>query len=53
MRGKAAQNPAQSATDDPGPAMPDDPDLRRVVRAWPALPPAVRAGIVAMVGAVQ
>jgi hypothetical protein len=29
----------------------DDPDLRRVVEAWPALPPAVRAGVVAMVRA--
>jgi hypothetical protein len=29
----------------------DDPDLRAVVDAWPALPDAVRAGIVAMVRA--
>ena len=28
---------------------PDDPDLRSVVDAWPNLPEAIRAGIVAMV----
>ena len=33
------------------PAAPDDPDLARVVGSWSALPPAVRAGIVAMVAA--
>ena len=38
-----------------GPAIPPatttDPDLAAVVAAWADLPPAVRAGIVAMVGA--
>jgi hypothetical protein len=29
----------------------NDPDLARVVEAWPALPEAIRAGIVAMVRA--
>lgn len=28
-----------------------DPDLIAVVRAWPGLPPALRAGIVAMIAA--
>jgi hypothetical protein len=28
-----------------------DPDLAVVVEAWPGLPPAVRSGIVAIVGA--
>jgi hypothetical protein len=32
-------------------ALPDDPDLAAVVTAWPSLPEAVRAGIVAMVRA--
>ena len=31
----------------------DDPDLRTVAEAWPELPEAVRAGIVAMIGAVS
>jgi len=30
---------------------PDDPELRRVVAAWPTLPEPVRAGILAMVDA--
>lgn len=30
---------------------PTDPDLGRIVAAWPALPDAIRAGIVAMVNA--
>jgi hypothetical protein len=30
---------------------PSDPELTRVVEAWPELPPAVRAGIAAMVRA--
>ncbi len=30
---------------------PQDPDLRRLVEAWPTLPDPVRAGIVAMVEA--
>jgi hypothetical protein len=35
----------------PGPATPTESDLAAVVAAWPDLPPAVRAGIVAMVRA--
>ena len=31
-------------------ALQNDPDLRAVVSAWPELPEALRAGIVAMVG---
>jgi hypothetical protein len=30
-----------------------DPDLARVVNAWPSLPSALRAGIVAMIDAAQ
>jgi len=30
---------------------PSDPDLARLVEAWPTLPAALKAGIVAMVGA--
>jgi hypothetical protein len=33
------------------PTSPTDPDLSRVVAAWPVLPKAIRAGIVAMVQA--
>ena len=33
------------------PPKPTDPELAAVVAAWPDLPPAIRAGIVAMVGA--
>jgi hypothetical protein len=33
------------------PPQPTDPDLSRLVAAWPDLPPAIRAGIVAMVNA--
>lgn len=36
-----------------GPVPPPDPDLAAVVAAWPGLPPAIRAGIVAMVRAGQ
>ena len=32
---------------------PIDPDLAAVIDAWPALPDAVKAGIVAMVGAAK
>lgn len=33
------------------PATPTDPELAAVAAAWPTLPPAIRAGIVAMVAA--
>lgn len=51
---KSGNNPAGSdprtapATHPPTPA---DPDLAAVIAAWPDLPPAVRAGVVAMVRA--
>jgi hypothetical protein len=32
-------------------AAPTDPDLAAVIAAWPTLPPAMRAGVVAMVKA--
>lgn len=35
----------------PGPK--SDPDLARLVAAWPDLPPAVRAGILAMVASTK
>jgi hypothetical protein len=33
----------------PSPATPTDPDLAAVIAAWPNVPPAIRAGILAMV----
>ena len=33
------------------PAMPADPELAAVVAAWPTLPPAIRAGVLALVAA--
>jgi hypothetical protein len=43
--------PAKLADPDPviDPELVVDPDLAALVAAWPTLPPAVRAGIVAMV----
>jgi len=35
----------------PLPALPDDPDFRAVAEAWPSLPAALKAGILAMVKA--
>ncbi len=35
----------------PGAVKPADPDLARVVAAWATLPPAIKAGIVALVKA--
>jgi hypothetical protein len=40
-----------SATKNATRALPDDPDLAAVVTAWPSLPEAIRAGILAMVRA--
>jgi len=37
--------------DPPTPPEHTDPDLARVVAAWPDLPPAIRAGVVALVAA--
>ncbi|MDX2133031.1 MAG: hypothetical protein SFY69_13360 [Planctomycetota bacterium] len=36
---------------DPEPDAPTDPDLHAVVAAWPDLPPAIRAGVLALVRA--
>ncbi len=59
-----AQTPKETASSDEGgaecgapdapeaPSRPDDSDLRRVIDAWPDLPPVIRAGILAMVEAV-
>lgn len=35
----------------PVPAKPTDPELAAVVAAWPGLPPAIRAGVIALVNA--
>jgi hypothetical protein len=50
---KGAQNVKTELTEhaDPELWLPADPDLRAVVTAWPTLPHAIRAGIVAMVNA--
>ncbi len=44
---ECADSEARSAV----PAGPADPDLREVIGAWPDLPEAIKAGIVAMIGA--
>jgi hypothetical protein len=55
--GGAAQSGAHSgahsadSAPNPVPATPTDPELATVVAAWPHLPPALRAGILAMVAA--
>ncbi len=41
----SARSHHRNGTENP----PQDPDLRRVVEAWPTLPAPIRAGIVAMV----
>lgn len=48
-----AKSGALSGDSDPNPtpATPADPDLAAVVAAWPALPPAIRAGVMALVNA--
>lgn len=48
-----AGTPAAPIDPAKAPTMPSDPDLAAVASAWPLLPPAVRAGIVAMVRASQ
>jgi len=45
--------PANTSVDSPAPLAPPlapDPDLTRVVTAWPALPEHIRAAILALVG---
>jgi hypothetical protein len=44
----AAQGAAASAANDPR-----DDDLAKIVRAWPALPEAIKTGILAMIGAAK
>jgi len=34
------------------PVAPPDPDLQQLIAAWPDLPPAIRAGVLAMIHAV-
>ncbi|MFM9957260.1 MAG: hypothetical protein ACKVZJ_04225 [Phycisphaerales bacterium] len=58
LGGDSAPQPAPATTPDPAqpgiptaPLSPSDPELAAVVAAWPDLPPAIRAGIVAMVKA--
>ena len=34
-------------------SLPSDPDLARLIEAWPTLPPALKAGILAMVEATR
>ena len=51
---RAAPGAARSAAkgdSEPHQSLPDDPNLRAIVDAWPTLPQPVRAGILAMVRA--
>ncbi|MGO8903887.1 MAG: hypothetical protein ACLQU5_36960 [Isosphaeraceae bacterium] len=43
----------QRATQGTTRLLPDNPDLAAVVAAWPSLPEAIKAGIVAMVKAAR
>jgi len=47
---KSGNNRAPNG-DSAGLAMPTDPDLSRVVAAWPNLPVAIRAAMLALIGA--
>lgn len=49
--GNNSGNKDTSSAVSPAPERPTDPELASVVVAWPNLPPAIRAGIVAMVKA--
>jgi hypothetical protein len=54
--GDEQHHDARPPADPPPPTMPlipADPDLAAVVRAWPDLPPAIRAGMVAIVRAAD
>ncbi|MCE9589605.1 MAG: hypothetical protein K8S99_03680 [Planctomycetes bacterium] len=48
---ESGTGPALKAESIPVATTPTDPDLTRLIDAWPTLPPALRAGIVAMVKA--
>lgn len=50
--GVAAKGGAESGALGVG-SVPDDPELRAIVDAWSRLPEAIRAGIVAMIRAVE
>ena len=49
--GHKSGNIGAPSGDPTGPATPTDPDLSAVIAAWHTLPPALRAGIAAMVRA--
>lgn len=49
--GSKSGNTGAPSSGSPGPAAPADPDLAAVVAAWPDLPPALRAGVLALVRA--
>ena len=49
-RKQAAQNPAQLPTKPAEPKTPTDPDLSRIVAAWPTLPEPIRRAVLALVG---
>ncbi len=44
---------ASYSTPNPAPEAPADPELAAVVAAWPDLPPAIRAGVLALVKAAK
>jgi hypothetical protein len=45
-----AQSGQQQALDSPTPARPTDPDLARILKAWPTLPEHIRRAILALLG---
>lgn len=51
LSGDSAPEPTRAPASEPAPATPTDPDLAAVVAAWSDLPPAIRAGVVALVKA--
>ena len=52
-RGIKSGNTGADSVPEPSAAMTPDPDLMAVAAAWASLPPAIRAGIVAMVAVAQ
>lgn len=52
-RGAPESAPMAAAEAPATPPIPVDPGLAAVVAAWPELPPAIRAGVVAMVKAAN
>ncbi len=51
--GSEPPSPAPAPTPPTVPATPADPELAAVVRAWPDLPSAIRAGVLALVKAAS